>query len=389
MDAFRSAPTLRMPGSDRSAIVESVLMSSSLGLPELVDATRLGLRIQEIREHASSATSNAGSVAELRKIRARFVGRRSELRDILRKISRLPTSERAAVGLAANRLRDALDAAIASKWQLLAAAELEERLAGEGIDLTFPGVRIQKVGRLHLLTQTQRDIEDIFIGLGFKVIEGPEVETVYNNFDALNHPPVHPARDPTDTFYVSEGVLLRTHTSPMQIRAMQEYSPPLFVISPGRVYRRDSDATHMPQFHQVEGLAVGQDITVADLKGTLLEFVRQTFGPDRDVRLRSHFFPFTEPSVEIDVACFNCKGGYGRDGSRCYLCKGEQWLEILGAGQIHPRVLEMLGDPEYDPQRVQGFVWGLGVERIAMLKHGLSHLRLFFDNDVWFLEQFG
>jgi phenylalanyl-tRNA synthetase alpha chain len=232
------------------------------------------------------------------------------------------------------------------------------------------------------------------------VVEGPEVETVHYNFDALNHGPTHPARDRSDTFYVADGdrhleggdqLLLRTHTSPMQIRAMEAHPPPLYVVIPGRTYRRDQiDATHSPMFHQVEGLAVDEDITLADLKGTLLAFARGIFGEERDVRLRPHFFPFTEPSVEVDVSCFQCAGtGFLRDGSRCNICKGEGWLEILGAGEVDPNVYGYIDDDRYDPEKVQGFAWGMGIERIAMLKHGVTDLRIFFENDLRFLEQFG
>ena len=218
---------------------------------------------------------------------------------------------------------------------------------------------------------------------------------MHYNFDALNHSPTHPARARTDTFYVADDAVLRTHTSPMQIRAMEAHPPPLYVVIPGRVYRPDSDATHTPQFHQVEGLAVDEDITLADLKGTLLAFARAVFGEQREVRLRPHFFPFTEPSVEVDVSCFHCSGkGFLRDGSRCPLCKGEGWLEVLGAGEVDPNVYAHVptterNAPGYDPERVQGFAWGMGIERIAMLKHGIPDLRLYYENDLRFLEQFG
>ena len=250
-----------------------------------------------------------------------------------------------------------------------------------------------------MLTATRRELEDIFLGLGFTVMEGPEIETVHYNFDALNHSPTHPARARTDTFYVDdrrrrEELVLRTHTSPMQVRAMEAHPPPLYVVIPGRVYRPDSDATHTPQFHQIEGLAVDEDITLSDLKGTLLEFARAVFGGERDVRLRPHFFPFTEPSVEVDVSCFHCAGnGFLRDGSPLPLCKGEGWLEVLGAGEVDPNVYAHVptteaNAPGYDPEKVQGFAWGMGVERIAMLKHGIPDLRLYYENDLRFLEQF-
>ena len=310
-------------------------------------------------------------------------------------MAQLQAAERGAVGKAANQARQALEGMIQARAVQLNGAELERGLAQDTIDVTLPGSPPQPVGRLHVLSATMRELEDIFVGLGFTVLEGPEVETVHYNFDALNHSPTHPARARTDTFYLGEDVVLRTHTSPMQIRAMEEYPPPLYVVIPGRVYRPDSDATHTPQFHQLEGLAVDEDITLADLKGTLLAFAKAVFGDAREVRLRPHFFPFTEPSVEVDVSCFHCDGrGHLKDGVRCYLCKGEGWLEVLGAGEVDPNVYSYVptteqNAPGYDPERVQGFAWGMGVERIAMLKHGIPDLRLYYENDLRFLEQFG
>ena len=283
----------------------------------------------------------------------------------------------------------ALEAAIEARAAELAAAELDSKLASDVIDVTLPGSPAIAPGRIHLLTAARREIEDIFLGLGFRVMEGPETELAYYNFDALNFDETHPSRQATDTFYISDEVLLRVHTSPMQTRAMEMYPPPLYVIVPGRTYRRDNDATHTPQFQQVEGLAVDEDVTLGDLQGTLLAFARAYFGEDRRVRLRPHFFPFTEPSVECDVSCFNCNDGFLRDGSRCPLCKGEGWIEILGAGEVDPNVFEYVREGGYDPERHQGFAFGLGIERVAMLKHGVSDLRLFYDNDLRFLEQFG
>jgi phenylalanyl-tRNA synthetase alpha chain len=352
-------------------------------------------RIEQLRAEAETAIAGAPGSEELERLRVRYLGRKAELPQLLRGVAELPPEQRGAVGKAANQARQALEAMIEQRSQQLGQDELAHSLAAETIDVTLPGSPPQPVGRLHVLTQTARELQDIFLGLGFTVIEGPEVETVHYNFDALNHSPTHPARARSDTFYLADRVVLRTHTSPMQIRAMEAHAPPLYVVIPGRVFRPDSDATHTPQFHQIEGLAVDEDITLADLKGTLLAFARTVFGEGREVRLRPHFFPFTEPSVEVDVSCFHCEGnGFLKDGSRCYLCKGEGWLEVLGAGEVDPNVYGCVptteaNAPGYDPDSVQGFAWGLGVERIAMLKHGIPDLRLYFENDLRFLEQFG
>jgi phenylalanyl-tRNA synthetase alpha chain len=346
-------------------------------------------RIEEIHDEGLAAIDAAGSTEQLEELRVRLLGRKAELPNLLRGVGELPPRERGQVGKRANEVRKALEAKLSGAVERLDAAELDTRLERDRVDVTLPGDPPQPVGRLHLITQTWRELEDVFVGLGFTVVEGNEVETVHYNFDALNHDPTHPARGVTDTFYVAEDVVLRTHTSPMQVRAMEAHPPPLYVVIPGRVYRRDSDATHTPQFHQVEGLAVDEDITLADLKGTLLEFARQIFGDARDVRLRGHFFPFTEPSVEVDVSCFNCRHGWMPDGSRCPLCRGEGWIEILGAGEVDPNVYSYVNDDRYDPEKVQGFAWGMGIERIAFLKHGVSDLRLFYENDLRFLEQFG
>jgi phenylalanyl-tRNA synthetase alpha chain len=346
-------------------------------------------RIEEIHDEGLAAIDAAGTTDELEELRVRLLGRKAELPNLLRGVGELPPEQRGQVGKRANEVRKALEARLGAAVQRLDASELDARLAADRVDVTLPGDPPQPVGRLHLITQTWRELEDVFVGLGFTVIEGNEVETVHYNFDALNHDATHPARGLSDTFYVAEDVVLRTHTSPMQVRAMEAHPPPLYVVIPGRVYRRDNDATHTPQFHQVEGLAVDEDITLADLKGTLLEFSRAIFGDQRDVRLRGHFFPFTEPSVEVDVSCFNCNDGWMPDGSRCPLCKGEAWIEILGAGEVDPNVYSYVNDDRYDPEKVQGFAWGMGIERIAFLKHGVSDLRLFYENDLRFLEQFG
>ncbi len=356
-------------------------------------------RIEQLRGEGEQAIAAASSSEELEQLRVRYLGRKAELPQLLRGVAELEPAQRGEVGRAANQARQALEALLSKRTAELAAGELEASLRVDRVDVTLPGAPPQPVGALHVLSSTRRELEDIFLGLGFTVMEGPEVETVHYNFDALNHSPTHPARARTDTFYVegSPGgpeLVLRTHTSPMQVRAMEAHPPPLYVVIPGRVYRPDSDATHTPQFHQIEGLAVDEDITLADLKGTLLTFARAVFGDERDVRLRPHFFPFTEPSVEVDVSCFHCAGkGFLADGARCYLCKGEGWLEVLGAGEVDPNVYAHVptserNAPGYDPEKVQGFAWGLGVERIAMLRHGIPDLRLYYENDLRFLEQF-
>src|SRR3954469_1750177 len=345
-------------------------------------------RITELREQGEAAIAAPAATAALEEARIAHLGRKAELPNLLRGVAQLPPEERGAVGRAANEARRALEAALEARRAELERAELDERLARDVVDVTLPGSPAVPVGRLHLITAMRREIEDVFLGLGFRVAEGPEIDTVYYNFDALNHDAMHPARLRSDTFYTAGDVVLRTHTSPMQIRAMELQPPPLYIVIPGRTYRRDSDATHTPQFHQVEGLAVDEDITLADLRGTLLAFARAVFGDDREVRLRPHFFPFTEPSVECDVSCFNCRGGFLRDGSRCHLCKGTGWIEILGSGMVDPNVFAYVREHGYDPERVQGFACGMGIERIAFLKHGVSDLRLFFDNDLRLLRQF-
>ena len=350
-------------------------------------------RIEQLRAQAAGEIAGAGTSQALEELRVRYLGRKAELPQMLRGVAELEPARRGEVGKAANEARQALERLIEERATQLQGQELDERLQADSVDVTLPGAPPQPIGGLHVLTATRRELEDIFLGLGFTVIEGPEIETVHYNFDALNHSPTHPARAPSDTFYVSEDLVLRTHTSPMQVRAMEANPPPLYVVIPGRVYRPDSDATHTPQFHQIEGLAVDEDITLADLKGTLLAFARAVFGEERDVRLRPHFFPFTEPSVEVDVSCFHCDGkGFLPDGSRCYVCKGEGWLEVLGAGEVDPNVYSFvptteLNAPGYDPEKVQGFAWGMGIERIAMLKHGIPDLRLNFENDLRLLEQ--
>jgi len=346
-------------------------------------------RLVQLQREAETAIACARGVGELDELRVRYLGRKSELTAVLRSIGELPPDQRGPIGQAANSARVALERLSDERRAALEASELDVRLREDRIDVTLPGDPPRPVGALHLISQTRREIEDVFIGLGFSVVEGPEVEHDYYNFTALNHPPGHPARMLQDTFYFSDEVLLRTHTSPMQVRAMEAQGPPIYIIVPGKVYRRDSDATHSPMFHQIEGLAVDRDITLADLQGVLLEFARAIFGPQRDVRLRPHYFPFTEPSVEVDVSCFACAGtGSLPGGARDPLCKGSGWIEVLGAGMVDPNVFGFVADRGYDPEEVQGFAFGLGIERIAMLKHAVPDLRLFFENDPRFLEQF-
>ena len=368
-------------------------------------------RIEEIRKEAAEAIGSASTTAELEELRVRYLGRKADLTQILRGISDLPSDQRGPVGKSGNEARRELEELLESRSAALDASELGTQLAEDAIDVTLPGAPPIPVGAQNPLLRTQRQIEDIFVGLGYRVMEGPEVELDYYNFTALNHPPGHPARMAQDTFYVDpstlredlripsnedelapgpEDVVLRTHTSPMQVRSMESQPPPIFIVVPGRCYRSDPfDATHSPIFHQVEGLAVGSDITLADLKGTLDEFARAIFGPERETRFRPGFFPFTEPSVEVDVSCFRC-GGSGKlpDGSRDPLCKGIGWIEILGAGMVDPNVYGFVRENGYDPEEVQGFAFGMGIERIAMLKYGVPDLRKFFENDVRVLEQF-
>jgi phenylalanyl-tRNA synthetase alpha chain len=345
--------------------------------------------LDSLRHEAEAAIAAALTSAETEDLRVRYLGRKAELTQTLRSIGELPADQRGPVGKQANEIRQAIESLLEVKTRSLAGAELTARLAEDRIDVTLPGDPPAPGGALHLLTQTRRDIEDFFVGIGFHVEHGPEAEWDYYNFHALNYLPDHPARMLQDTFYISEDVLLRTHTSPMQIRKMELQEAPLYYVFTGKTYRRDNDATHTPMFHQVEGLAVDEDITLGDLQGVLLEWARATFGPDREVRLRPHFFPFTEPSIECDVSCFQCGGsGVLGDGSRDPLCKGVGWLEILGAGMVDPNVFGFVRENGYDPDRIQGWAFGMGIERIAMLKHGITDLRLFFDNDLRFAEQF-
>lgn len=336
-------------------------------------------QLQALEKQALQAVSEATNLDELNNLRVRYLGKKGELTAILRGMAQLTAADRPVIGQLANEVRDRLEQSLADKIASLAAAAKQAQLAAEEIDVTLPG-KAFPIGHQHLITRTLEDIQNIFLGMGFSVATGPEVETDYYNFEALNVPADHPARDMQDSFYFGPELLLRTHTSPMQVRTMEKVRPnPVRIIAAGRVYRRDDDATHSPMFHQVEGLAVDANITLADLKGALLTFAQTIFGAEREIRLRPSFFPFTEPSAEVDISCFMCTG------AGCSLCKGSGWLEILGSGMVHPRVLELSG---YDPEQVSGFAFGMGVERIAMLKYGLDDLRHLFTNDMRFLRQF-
>jgi phenylalanyl-tRNA synthetase alpha chain len=354
--------------------------------------------IQKIGNEAERKISAAENTTEIEEIRVEYLGRRSQLTSLLRGIAELPDAEKAAAGKAANQVRSEIESLLSARESALAEGEMAKEIASGGIDISLPGAPAHPIGNLNLITLTRRRIEDLMVGLGYRVAEGPEIELDFYNFTALNHPQGHPARMVQDTFYVAPGslaralddeILLRTHTSPVQVRAMESQPPPLFIVVPGKVYRRDSDATHSPMFHQVEGLAVAEGITLADLKGTLLELLRGLFGPDREIRMRPHFFPFTEPSVEFDVSCFACNEGVMAEDQRCSLCKGIGWIEVGGAGMVDPEVFGFVENNGYDPERIQGFAFGMGIERIAMLKHGIGDLRRIFEGDVRLIGQFG
>ncbi|MEX2148069.1 MAG: phenylalanine--tRNA ligase subunit alpha [Candidatus Rokuibacteriota bacterium] len=334
--------------------------------------------VDAVAAEARAAIGRATTSTELEQIRVRYLGRQGALTSLLRSLGTLPPAERPLVGAAANEAKRALEAALEQRLAATLEEERRRQRAGARVDLTLPGRR-PPLGSVHPLTRVHDEIVDIFVGLGFSVAEGPEIESDYFNFEALNLPKDHPARDMQDTFYLTEDRLLRTHTSPVQIRTMQAQKPPLRIIVPGTVYRRDADITHSPQFTQFEGLAVDRTISMADLKGTLELFAREMFGPRSKIRFRPSFFPFTEPSAEVDVLCFLCGG----DG--CRVCKQSGWLEILGSGMVHPQVLRNVG---YDPEEVTGWAFGMGVERIAMLKYGVDDIRLFYENDLRFLRQF-
>ncbi len=337
-------------------------------------------KLEQIKAAALDSIAAAADLDQINEIRVRYLGKKGELTTILRGMGALSAEERPLAGQLANEVRQSIETELGRKTEALKEEEKLGRLQEETIDVTLPGRPFQ-VGRRHPLIMVLDEIKDIFLGLGFEIAEGPEVELDYYNFEALNFPPDHPARDMQDSFYIDEGILLRTHTSPVQPRLMEKRAPyiPVKAIGPGKVYRRDDDATHSPMFHQVEGFIIDKNISFSDLKGILLIVVRQMFGEDREIRLRPSFFPFTEPSAEVDVSCIMCNG------KGCRVCSNTGWLEILGAGMIHPNVLKMSG---YDPEEVTGFAFGIGIERVAMLKYGIDDLRLLFDNDKRFLAQF-
>jgi phenylalanyl-tRNA synthetase alpha chain len=338
-------------------------------------------RLRALAQTAGAAAAQAQNLEELDGVRVRFLGRKGELTQILRSMKDVPPAERPRLGQLANEIRDELERKLAERTEVLKRRLQAQQLEKERLDITLPGVR-PALGHKHPLTWVLEEIEDIFLRMGFDVVEEPEVEYDYYNFEALNIPKDHPARDMQDTFYITDEILLRTHTSPFQARTLERMAPevPVRVICPGRCYRRDpADATHSPMFYQTEVLAVDKNISFAQLKGTLTTFAREMFGKNREVRFRPSFFPFTEPSAEVDISCLVC-GGKG-----CSLCKGTGWLEILGSGMVHPRELEIAG---YDPGRVSGFAVGMGPDRIAMLKYGIDDIRLFYEDDLRFLHQF-
>lgn len=338
-------------------------------------------KLTDIQAKALEAVSSCRDIDALTELKVALLGKKGEITQISRMMGQLSAEERPRLGQAVNNAKQAVEEAIAARLAALKEADMELKLVAETVDVTLTGKAFNS-GSLHILSTVERQIQDIFIGMGYTIAEGPQVELDYYNFEALNIPPEHPARDMQDSFYFNENMLLRTHTSPVQARVMEgmQGKYPVKIISPGVVYRRDDDATHSPMFHQVEGLLIDKKVTMADLKGTLLAFAKQMFGEDREIRLRPSYFPFTEPSAEVDVSCFAC-GGVG-----CRLCKGSGWIEILGSGIVHPNVLSMSG---YDPEQLSGFAFGMGIERVAMLKYGITDMRLLFDNDVRFLSSFG
>lgn len=334
--------------------------------------------IEDIKKLFIEELAETGSLSDLNNLRIKYLGKKGILSSRLKTLSQLPSEERPIFGQQINDCKRFIEEEIGKREGLLKAEERKKEITREFIDITLPG-KYTVPGRLHPITRVMREIIDIFTGMGFDVEVGPEVELDYYNFEALNIPRDHPARDMQDTFYISEEVLLRTHTSPVQVRVMEKKRPPLKFIAPGKVYRCDADISHTPMFHQVEGLMVDRDIAFSDLKGILEVFIHKLFNPNTPVRFRPSYFPFTEPSVEVDIGCILCSG------SGCRVCKGTGWLEVLGAGMVNPRVFEIVG---YDPETYSGFAFGMGVERLTMLKYSIEDIRMFFENDIRFLRQF-
>lgn len=335
-------------------------------------------KVETLRVEAVALVAAAGTEKDLQELKVRFVGKKGEITALLKSLGTLTPEERPVFGQLVNAAKESFDAAFEERLASVRGEEKVRKLREERVDVTLPGRRLP-LGTKHPLTLVVEEISDIFAGLGFQVAEGPEIELDFYNFEALNFPADHPARDMQDTFFIGEKKLLRTHTSPVQVRTMLKHSPPVRIIAPGTVYRCDSDATHSPMFHQIEGLMVDKGITFGDLKGILTVFLNQLFGKGTGMRLRPSFFPFTEPSAEVDMTCVICGG------SGCRVCKNSGWLEILGAGMVDPEVFRHVG---YDPEVYTGFAFGMGIERIAMLKYGISDMRFFFENDVRFLSQF-
>lgn len=336
-------------------------------------------KIEQIRNNAEEEITSVSSIAELENVRIKYLGKKGELTLVLRGMGSLPAEERPVVGSLVNEARDFIESKLSQKEREIKEKLLEERLKTEKIDITMPSKKVE-LGSIHPITQIINDVKEIFIGLGYEIAEGPEIELATYNFDKLNTPPDHPARDIQDTFYITDSIVLRSQTSPMQARVMEQQKPPIKIICPGTVYRSDSvDATHSPVFHQIEGLVIDKHISMSDLKGTLELFAKKCLGEKTKIRFRPHHFPFTEPSAEADVSCFVC-GGKG-----CRVCKGEGWIELLGCGMVHPNVLR---NCNIDPEVYSGFAFGFGVERIAMAKFGIDDMRLLYENDVRFLKQF-
>ena len=382
LEALEEAQGAQNPVEEARRALKALEEAQSV--PNPVEEARRALEFLEevgrLVEDAWTSIESAQTLAELEQLRIEYLGRSAELTEMKKSIRELPVELRPQVGGAANRASRGIEAALEARWAELSAAKRQERLRTEAVDVTLPGTPYPK-GSLHPSQRVIEELVDFFVGLGYRVAEGPEVETDYYNFTALNIPPGHPARGMQDTFFLDEGLVLRTHTSPVQIRTMLSQEPPIYIVCPGRVYRRDSDPTHTPMFNQVEGLAVDRGLTLGHLKGTLTAMARNVFGETVRLRLRPSYFQFTEPSVEMDVSCFVCDG----EDPNCKVCKGAGWLEMGGAGMVDPAVLEEVG---YDSEEYTGFAFGMGPDRMAMVKYDVPDLRLFFEGDFRFLRQF-